>query len=108
MLAIIGSEGPPAWPGLLGYAPDLAAARRDAVQVGKATDVLRKVAPEPAAYVAESSFFQGEWQRAYWGGNYQRLLEIKRCYDPSGLFFVHHGVGSEEWSEDGFTRVAGQ
>ena len=108
VLAIIGSEGPPAWPGLLGYAPDLAAARRDAVQVGKATDVLRKVAPEPAAYVAESSFFQGEWQRAYWGGNYQRLLEIKRRYDPSGLFFVHHGVGSEEWSEDGFTRVAGQ
>ena len=108
VLAIIGSEGPPAWPGLPGYAPDLPAARRDAVQIGKATDVLREIAPEPAAYVAESSFFQGEWQRAYWGENYQRLLEIKRRYDPSGLFFVHHGVGSEEWSEDGFTRLAGQ
>jgi len=25
-------------------------------------------------------------------------------HDPTGLFFVHHGVGSEEWSTDGFTR----
>ena len=28
-------------------------------------------------------------------------------YDPDGLFFVHHGVGSEGWSEDGFTRLQG-
>jgi hypothetical protein len=33
------------------------------------------------------------------------LREVKRTYDPDGLFFVHHGVGSEEWSADGFTRV---
>ena len=26
-------------------------------------------------------------------------------YDPDGLFFVHHGVGSERWSADGFTPV---
>jgi hypothetical protein len=25
--------------------------------------------------------------------------------DPGGLFFVHHGVGSEEWSRDGFERA---
>ena len=23
-----------------------------------------------------------------------------------GLFFVHHGVGIEGWSDDGFTRLA--
>jgi hypothetical protein len=34
------------------------------------------------------------------------LLSIKKKYDPAGLFFVHHGVGSEEWSADGFTRVS--
>ena len=33
---------------------------------------------------------------------------VKRQYDPSGLFFVHHGVGSEAWSADGFTRLAGR
>jgi FAD/FMN-containing dehydrogenase len=67
---------------------------------------LKKLAPDAGAYVAESSFFQHDWQRAYWGPNYDRLLAIKKQYDPTGLFFVHHGVGSEEWSADGFTRVA--
>ena len=27
-------------------------------------------------------------------------------YDPDGLFFSHHAVGSERWSDDGFTRRA--
>jgi FAD/FMN-containing dehydrogenase len=40
-----------------------------------------------------------------WGGNYARLAQIKQKYDPDGLFFVHNGVGSEQWSTDGFTRL---
>ncbi|HTG18895.1 MAG TPA: BBE domain-containing protein [Reyranella sp.] len=40
--------------------------------------------------------------------NYARLLAVKTKYDPSGLFFVHHGVGSEAWSADGFTKLAGR
>ena len=68
-------------------------------------DELKKVAPDAGSYVAESSFFERGWQKSYWGPNYARLRAIKRKYDPSGLFFVHHGVGSEEWSADGFTRL---
>jgi hypothetical protein len=30
---------------------------------------------------------------------------VKNRYDPDGLFFVHHGVVSERWSADGFTRL---
>jgi hypothetical protein len=61
---------------------------------------------EPAAYVSESNFFEKDWQRSYWGTNYERLRAIKRQYDPDDLFFVHHGVGSEDWSDDGFERRA--
>jgi FAD/FMN-containing dehydrogenase len=67
-------------------------------------DALRKVAPDAGAYVSESDFFQQRWQDTYWGPNYAKLLKIKQRYDPDGLFTVRHGVGSEAWSTDGFTR----
>ena len=66
---------------------------------------LRAVAPDGGAYVSESNYFEKDFQRAYWGSNYPRLAQIKRKYDPGGLFIVHNGVGSEEWSADGFRRV---
>jgi FAD/FMN-containing dehydrogenase len=66
---------------------------------------LRKIAPLGGSYVNESSYFEPEWQKSYWGPNYPRLLAAKQTYDPDGLFFVRHGVGSEAWSEDGFTRL---
>jgi hypothetical protein len=104
-LAIIASEGPPAYPGLRGHEPDLGDARRSARQVAAAMVELRKVTPQAASYVAESSYFETDWQNAYWGANYARLFAVKGKYDPAGLFFVHHGVGSEAWSADGFTRL---
>jgi FAD/FMN-containing dehydrogenase len=35
------------------------------------------------------------WQTEFWGSNYPRLLKIKKKYDPTNLFTVHKGVGSE-------------
>ena len=62
--------------------------------------------PNPGSYVSESDFFEKDWQHAFWGENYPRLRAVKAKYDPDGLFFVHHGVGTEEWSDDGFERRA--
>ena len=106
MLAIVASEGPPAFPGIAGHAPDDAKARRDTARIALAMDELRRVAPGGGAYIAESGYFLPDWQQAYWGPNYPRLLAAKRRYDPDGLFFTRHGVGSEGWSEDGFERLA--
>jgi hypothetical protein len=62
--------------------------------------------PSGGAYVAESDFFEQKWQQSFWVPNYGRLLAVKDKYDLEGLFFVHHGVGSERWSADGFTRLS--
>ena len=107
VLAMIGGGEPAAFSGLPGHEPDLDAGRKQASAIDAAAAELSKVAPDAGAYVAESSFFEPEWQRAYWGENYAKLLAAKEKYDPDGLFIVHHGVGSEEWSADGFTRIAG-
>ncbi len=99
-LAIVAASGGPAFEGM--PEPDLDKARRDAKGVERAIDVLRRVAPDAGSYVSESSYFQNDWQRSHWGANYPRLARVKAKYDPDGLFTVHHGVGSERWSKDGF------
>ncbi|WP_296946049.1 FAD-binding oxidoreductase [uncultured Massilia sp.] len=104
VLAIIAGAGGPAFPGMPGAGPDERRARQRATAIHAAMDTLLEVAPGAGAYLSESDYFQRDWQQAYWGGNYARLARVKRAVDPDGLFFVHHGVGSEAWSADGFTR----
>jgi hypothetical protein len=104
VLAIVGGEGPPAYPGINGHEPDLTAARKSAGEVARAMAQLKALAPDGGCYFAESNFFEPQWQAAYWGPNYARLREVKQKYDPTGLFFVHHGVDSDAWSADGFEK----
>ncbi len=104
-LAIIATGGPPAFPGIPGDKLDLTVARRHARDINKAMDELLKVTSTPGSYVSESDFFERSWQQSFWGSNYPRLATVKKNYDPGGLFFVHHGVGSEQWSADGFARL---
>ena len=104
-LVISGAEGPPAYPGIAGHEPNLEAARDHALRIDKAMNELRKLVPNPGSYLNESDFFEKDWRESFWGANYARLLAVKEKYDPAGLFFVHHGVGSESWSADGFTRA---
>jgi FAD/FMN-containing dehydrogenase len=104
-LAIIAGEGAPAFPGIAGHEPDEQTGRRYATRIAQATRTLRTIVPAPGTYLSESDFFERDWQQAYWGSNSARLAAVKSQYDPDGLFFVHHGVNSEAWSADGWTRV---
>lgn len=104
-LAILGGEGPPAYPGVPGHEPDIVAGRSGAKAIHEAAAPLRKLQAKPAAYISESDYFQEDWREAFWGENYPRLARIKALVDPDGLFFTHHGVGSDLWSADGFERI---
>lgn len=102
-LALIGNAGGPVYAGS-GGTVDEAKAREGAARVGRSYAALRAVLPRAPTYVSECDFFQRDWQQSFWGPHYPRLLAAKRRYDPDGLFVIHHGVGSEDWSADGFER----
>jgi FAD/FMN-containing dehydrogenase len=104
-LVIIAGGGDPVYPGVPGHAPNETEAKDHARRIHLAMAELRKLVPDPGSYVSESNYFEERWQRAFWGANYSRLRSIKRKYDPTALFFVHHGVGSEDWSPDGMSRT---
>jgi FAD/FMN-containing dehydrogenase len=103
-LAIVADGQGPAYPGIPDHEPDAAKGRKAADTVHRAMNELRTVASNSGAYVSESNFFESDFEQSYWGTNHAQLAQIKKKYDPDGLFFVHNGVGSEQWTPDGFTR----
>jgi hypothetical protein len=105
LVIIADGERPPAYPGQARPGIDLAAARKNARAIDLAAAELRKIAPHSGSYVSESNYFNRLWQQEYWGEHYPKLRSVKSKYDAEGLFVVHHGVGSEDWSADGFTRL---
>ncbi len=104
-LMIIAGEGEPAYAGVKGYEPDTTEGRREADRINKAMDEILKVAPGAGSYLSESNYFEKDWKQSFWGAHHKKLAEVKKQHDPEGLFFVHHGIGSEDWSDDGFTRL---
>jgi FAD/FMN-containing dehydrogenase len=89
---------------------------RDATLFAVYTVGLARPEPEPEARAAGVSWVNGgfaamdphsngrtyvnypdealtDWRSAYYGGNYGRLVRVKRRYDPYGLLRLPHGVG---------------
>jgi FAD/FMN-containing dehydrogenase len=103
-LAIVADGQGPAYPGLPNHEPDAAKGRTSADKVDRCMNELRAISTNAGSYVSESNYFEKRWQHSYWGSNHARLATIKKKYDPTGLLFVHNGVGSEGWGADGFTK----
>jgi FAD/FMN-containing dehydrogenase len=93
-LAITLANDQSVYPGIAGHEPDLALGRKEAELAADAVAPLRAFRERPASYVWETDYFQEDWQTAFWGDHYARLLRVKERYDPGGLFFIHHGVGT--------------
>lgn len=68
-----------------------------AVQLTEVNEVAKNITgPSSGAYVHESSFFAPDWRESFWGPNYERLLEVKRKYDPDMLLRCWKCVGFDE------------
>jgi len=65
--------------------------------------LIEAATPGSGSYVNEADWRTPNWQDAFWGSNYDRLLSIKRKWDPLSTFYTTVGVGSETWkaSNDG-------
>ena len=104
-LAIIAGGTGPGMEGVKGHEPDKGMATMMAEKINQAAVKISKLQDSPASYISESDYFEMNWKQAFWGVHYHRLATIKRKYDPKCLFFTHHGVGSENWSPDGFSKL---
>jgi len=51
------------------------------------------------AYMNEANYEQTEWQRTFYGENYERLRKVKRKWDNRDLFYATTAVGSEVWTK---------
>jgi FAD/FMN-containing dehydrogenase len=60
----------------------------------------RRWAPETGSYMNEGNAFSRTWKKDFYGENYDRLLAVKRRYDPDESLFVWSGVGSDKWDYD--------
>jgi hypothetical protein len=74
-------------------------------KVSHAMSYFERLAPNAGSYANEGDYFQKNWQHVFWGANYARLYQIKQHYDPHGLFYCHHCVGSELWKSHGMCRA---
>ena len=64
--------------------------------------LFEQLTPGGGTYMNEATWDNVNWKREYFGENYERLLEIKRRWDPQGQLWQHTSVGADEnW------RVAG-
>ncbi|KAF9033033.1 FAD-binding domain-containing protein [Hymenopellis radicata] len=61
--------------------------------VQNASQPLRDLTPDSGAYLNEAFIYEPDFETAFWGENYPRLLSIKEKYDPDGLLDCWHCVG---------------
>ncbi|KAB8231458.1 FAD-dependent oxidoreductase [Aspergillus alliaceus] len=92
-----------------GWGPNATLAEQEAV-IHNLTNVEMPIlkaleGDKMGAYLNEANPYEPDFQVEFWGKNYQRLYQIKQKWDPTGLFIVRKGVGSEDWDDAGLCRV---
>jgi FAD/FMN-containing dehydrogenase len=62
-----------------------------AKQTSQSANGLRKYGT--GTYFSESDVLEQNWQQAFFGDNYNKLVKIKQKYDPDNIFVVWKGIG---------------
>ncbi|KAF4956011.1 hypothetical protein FGADI_4184 [Fusarium gaditjirri] len=70
-------------------------ARQAELQKFVVPQLRRALPPDAGTNLNEAEVGNENWKKDYFGGNYERLRLIKRVYDPTDLFYVEYGVGSD-------------
>jgi hypothetical protein len=100
-LVIIAGGNHQFYPGVKGYVLNKTETQDKIQKINAAIQLFMQAAPHSGAYANEADYFQKNWQQVFWGNHYQKLFLIKQKYDPEGLFYCHHCVGSERWENQG-------
>ena len=61
---------------------------------------LEKLVTDSGAYMNEGDKFDPKWKANFYGSNYDRLLQVKHKWDPTNVFWVAVGVGSDALKEN--------
>jgi len=67
--------------------------------------MLKSISSGSGTYLNEANFEESDWKEVFYGSNYKRLVQVKRKYDPEGLFYAVTAVGSDSWMQDGDGRL---
>ncbi|KAF2850025.1 FAD-binding domain-containing protein [Plenodomus tracheiphilus IPT5] len=74
--------------------------------VAKHIPALEAATPGSGSYLNEMDpLYKGDWKKTMYGANYNRLLKIKRKYDPHHQMYAKFAVGSDEFSIDQSGRL---
>jgi FAD/FMN-containing dehydrogenase len=67
--------------------------------------ILRDGLPAGGVYINEGTFDNPAWKSDYFGVNYERLLKIKKRYDPRFVLYGPAAVGSDIWTKQADGRL---
>ncbi|TGJ81410.1 hypothetical protein E0Z10_g7357 [Xylaria hypoxylon] len=59
----------------------------------KLVEPLKKLSPGGGAYLNEANYLEPDWQQTFFGSHYDRLVEVKKKYDPTHIFDCYKCVG---------------
>jgi hypothetical protein len=60
---------------------------------------FKALTPGGGCYMNEGDWLEENWQQTFFGDNYNRLLDVKQRYDPTGLFNCWKCVGWTGYDE---------